>query len=107
MLDELCAMTGWQRSHARKALKAVLTPRVMRAPKPWTPRYRPKVVEVLVLCWAVLGAPAGKRLKAVIAELVGTLRRFGELAISDEVDELLVGMSAVTMDGGWPRRGRR
>jgi len=30
ILDELCATTGWHRSHARKALAAGLTPGVVR-----------------------------------------------------------------------------
>jgi hypothetical protein len=32
MLDELCEVTGWHRSHARKALGLALKPRVV---KPW------------------------------------------------------------------------
>ena len=28
ILDELCANTGWHRSHARKALKAALQPKI-------------------------------------------------------------------------------
>jgi hypothetical protein len=31
-----------------------------------------------------LGAPTGKRLAPVLGELVATLRRFGELDVSDE-----------------------
>ncbi len=36
ILDELCATTGWHRDHARKALRSVLRPRVVkqRAPRP-------------------------------------------------------------------------
>ena len=30
ILDELCATTGWHRSHARKALAAALKPRLVR-----------------------------------------------------------------------------
>ncbi len=39
ILDELCALTEWHRNHARKALTAALTPRIVRARKPKTPRY--------------------------------------------------------------------
>jgi len=52
----------------------------------------------LRFCWAVLGAPTGKRLAPVMAELVATLRRFGELVISDELAVALVRMSPATMD---------
>lgn len=31
ILDELCAMTGWHRNHARKALKNALRPNVIKA----------------------------------------------------------------------------
>jgi len=99
ILDELCATTGWHRSHARKALGAALRPRAVPAPRrPRTPRYGPEVVAALRFCWAVLGAPTGKRLAAVLATLVPTLRRFGELEISDEVAALLVAMSPATID---------
>jgi hypothetical protein len=38
ILDELCANTGWHRSHARKALKAALQPKsvTVRASRPVT-----------------------------------------------------------------------
>jgi Integrase core domain. len=52
----------------------------------------------LRFCWAVLGAPTGKRLAPVLAELVATLRRFGELVLTDETAALLVAMSAATID---------
>jgi len=98
ILDELCATTGWHRSHARKALAAALRPRVVRPRKPRTPRYSQEVVAALGFCWAVLGAPTGKRLAPVMGELVPTLRRFDELDISDQTAALLIGMSPATMD---------
>jgi hypothetical protein len=55
------------------------------------------VVVALRFCWAVLGAPTGKRLAPVLGELVATLRRFGELDVSDEVARALTSMSAATM----------
>ena len=99
ILDELCATTGWHRGHARKALGAALAPVLVRpARRPRTPRYGPDVVVALRFCWAVLGAPTGKRLAPVMAELVPTLRRFGELDIDDDVAAALLAMSAATMD---------
>jgi len=55
ILDELCATTGWHRNHALKALKAALTPKLVRPRAPRPPRYGPEVV-ALALCWAVLVA---------------------------------------------------
>src|SRR5664280_2502691 len=98
ILDELCATTGWHRSHARKALTAALKPKIVRPCKARTPRYGNDVVAALAFCWAVLGAPTGKRLAPIMGELVPTLRRFDELVITDESAALLVGMSPATMD---------
>ena len=99
ILDELCANTGWHRNHARKALGAALQPKVVtprRSPRP--PKYGPNVIAALTVCWAVLGMPAGKRLAPVLNELVAVLRQFGELIIDEETAELLVSMSAATID---------
>src|SRR5665811_656861 len=99
ILDELCATTKWHRSHARKALAAALKPKIVKpARKARTPTYDVNTVAALRFCWAVLGAPTGKRLAPVMGELVPTLRRFGELDVSDEVAAAVVAMSPATMD---------
>ena len=98
ILDELCATTGWHRSHARKALAAALMPKIVRPRKPREPRYGSDVITALAFCWAVLGAPTGKRLAPIMDELVPRLRRFRELVISDEVACALIAMSPATMD---------
>ena len=98
ILDELCAMTGWHRNHARKALGQGLRRNVVRTRRPRVPKYGAEVVASLRFCWAVLGAPTGKRLAPVMGELVATLRRFGELDVSDELADALVVMSPATMD---------
>lgn len=98
ILDELCATTGWHRNHARKALTAAAKPRVARRRAVRSPKYGPEVVAGLRFCWAVLGAPTGKRLAPMMGELVPTLRRFAELDVSDRTAAGLVGMSAATID---------
>ena len=98
ILDELCATTGWHRDHARKVLRSALTPRVVRPRAARKPVYGSEVVVALAFCWAVLGAPTGKRLAPAMADLVPRLRRFGELQISDGVATALTAMSAATMD---------
>lgn len=98
LLDELCATTGWHRNHARKALASALMPKVVRVRQPRAPKYGTDVVLALRFCWAVLGAPTGKRLAPVMGELVPTLRRFGELDVSDELAAALMVMSPATMD---------
>jgi hypothetical protein len=98
ILDELCATTGWHRNHARKALAAALTPRVVRERAMRAPKYGPEVVAALRFCWAVLGAPTDKRLAPMMGELVPTLRRFAELDVNDQTAAGLVAMSAATID---------
>ncbi|WP_327058407.1 hypothetical protein [Glaciihabitans sp. GrIS 2.15] len=56
--------TEWHRDYARVALRAALTLKVVK-------------------CWAVLRAPAGKRLAAMLSVLVPLLRRDDELDNSD------------------------
>ncbi len=98
ILDELCATTGWHRNHARKALKSALEPKIVTPRSPRPVKYGSKVMAALTVCWTVLGMPAGKRLAPMLGELVAVLRHFGELVIDDDTAELLVSMSAATID---------
>jgi Integrase core domain len=98
ILDELCANTGWHRSHARKALTAALQPKIVTARSPRPVKYGPEVIAALTVCWTVLGMPAGKRLAPMLGELVAVLRDFGELSIDEGTTALLVSMSAATID---------
>ena len=98
ILDELCAIMGWHRDHARKALKAALRPKLVTARRRRPPKYGSNVVAALVFCWATLGMPTGKRLAPMLSELVAILRRFGELDVDDDTAALLAGMSAATID---------
>jgi hypothetical protein len=98
ILDTVCGLTGYHRDYARRALRAALKPSPVRPRTPRTPKYDPKVVAALEKCWAVLNAPAGKRLAPMLAELVPLLRRHGELDLDDQAAELLVEMSAATID---------
>lgn len=98
ILDELCANTGWHRSHARKALAAALRPKIVTPRSPRPLKYGPEVIAALTVCWTVLGMPAGKRLAPMLTELVAVLRHFRELILTDETAALLVSMSAATID---------
>src|SRR3954454_22749872 len=98
ILDTVCGLTGYHRDYARRALRAALRPRPVRPRAARAPKYDPGVVAALGKCWAVLNAPAGKRLAPMLAELVPLLRRHGELDLGDATAALLVGMSAATID---------
>jgi hypothetical protein len=100
ILDELCAVTGWHRDHARKALRRALVPKSVGRNRKSPPRqvYGRDVIAALEVCWAVLGGPCGKRLAPFLPDLVDRLRACGELRIGADTRDVLVGMSAATID---------
>jgi hypothetical protein len=62
------------------------------------PKYGMPVKQALVRVWAIMGFPAGKRLAPFMGELVLALERHGEITLSSDVRELLLAMSAATID---------
>jgi hypothetical protein len=98
ILDELCALTGWNRDHARRALRqAREEPAPRKAPKRGR-RYGQDVLVPLRKIWATLDAPAGKRLAPFMAEAVEAMERAGELDLEPAVRERLLHVSAATID---------
>jgi hypothetical protein len=74
---------------------------MVRAVKPRAarrPRYSSRVVSGLEQCWQVARQPAGKRLAPMLTSLVPMLVRDGELDLTDAEADLLVQMSAATID---------
>jgi hypothetical protein len=107
MLDELCALTGWSRRHARRSLLDVFTvpAETPRRPRPRT--YDEQVLEPLRFVWATLNGPSGKRLAPFMAEAVAALERFGEIQLEDQVRSKLLRMSSATIDRALaPERAR-
>jgi hypothetical protein len=98
-LDELAELNGWHRDHARKALRqAAAGPRPPKPPRTPVSTYGPEVIEALRFIWAVQDGPTGKRLAPVMGLLVDSLRRHGELDITDVTASQLVAISAATID---------
>ena len=107
MLDELSALTGWTRRHARRALVQASTagPRPVSRPRPRI--YGPEVLGPLRFVWATLGGPAGKRLAPFMPEAIEALERHGEIDVSSEVRDKLCSISAATIDRALaPERAR-
>ncbi|MGH9169022.1 MAG: integrase, partial [Acidimicrobiia bacterium] len=99
VLDELGALTGWHRDHARKALRvAARGAEVPRRRPRRVPTYGEEVLAPVRKIWATLDAPAGKRLAPFMAEIVDVLERAGELRVDPEVKDKLLRISAATID---------
>lgn len=109
MLDELCALAGYNRSYAarllREGVRAPAPPRKRRRGR--RPQYGPELLAPLSKVWATLGGICGKRLAAVMARTVSALERHGELELTDEVRAQLLAMSAATIDRLLAARRRR
>jgi transposase InsO family protein len=104
ILDAVCAVTGWHRDHARKAIRTALADQARGGPRPRRPRepvrvYDDDAVALLTRCWAVLDGPTGKRLHPALPEVIVNLARHGHLDRVDTVviDQVLA-MSPATID---------
>ena len=98
MLDELCALTGWTRRHARRALSPAQDQVVERPRRPRARTYGPEVLEPLRRVWATLDGPTGKRLAPFMSQVVQAMERHGELRMDPEVRAKLLQVSAATID---------
>lgn len=100
MLDELCALTGYNRSYVARRLRAKARgePPRRRRRRGRTRTYGPDLLGPLCKVWATLGGLCGKRLAAAMARTLDALERHGELKIGDAQRAQLLGVSAATID---------
>lgn len=99
ILDEFCLLTGYNRSYAARALrKKDSSGKRGTSKKKRDKIYREDVFVPLRKIWAILDGICGKRLVAVLPEIVPRLESFGEIKLSDEAREKLLSISASTID---------
>ena len=99
MLDELCALTGYNRSYAARLLRT----RARGTPPPRRARLRPRtytseLLPALRKIWATLDRVCGKRLAAVMEPTIEALARHGEIELTSAQRELLTSASPATLD---------
>ena len=110
MLDEFCRTTGYNRCYARLVLRnhghrvSVAADRavvgdVEQKQQRLKPKvYDTKVGQALVQIWLLLDYLCGKRLVAILPEIVARLEQFGELRLEPETRQKLLQLSAATAD---------
>jgi hypothetical protein len=110
ILDEFCETTGYCRGYARFVLrnhgrqvwlggKRVIVGDVHQRRQRQKPRhYNEAVVQELVKLWELLNYSCGKRLVAIMPELITKLEQFKELRLTPSSKEKLLRISATTVD---------
>jgi hypothetical protein len=97
VLDEFVAVTECHRKHAIRLLTAA---RPIASIVPVCARriYDEAVREALIVLWEAADRICGKRLKAVLPELVSSLEQHGHLAFDPTVRQRVLAASAATID---------
>jgi Integrase core domain len=97
ILDELCAVTGWHRKHAVRALAihVAISPEARRQRRP---TYGATIRDALVALWEASDRICGKRLRVMIPTLLPSLERHGRLKLDLADRALVLGVSAATID---------
>ncbi|HJT67632.1 MAG TPA: DDE-type integrase/transposase/recombinase [Pyrinomonadaceae bacterium] len=110
ILNEFCETTGYCRGYARFVLrnhgrqvwlrgKRVIVGDMRERQQRQKPRYyNDEVVRELIKLWELLNYSCGKRLVAIMPELIVRLEQFGELRLNPNVREKLLRLSAATVD---------
>jgi hypothetical protein len=97
VLDEFVAVAGCHRKHAIRLL-TTSRPTSSSAPAVARRTYDEAVREALIVLWEAADRICGKRLKAVLPDLVASLEQHGHLALDATVRQRLLAASAATID---------
>jgi len=100
ILDELCAMTGWHRKHAVRAVRqhGTVAADEVRARRERRRTYRATIKDALTALWEASDRVCGKRLKVMIPALLPALERNGGLNLGNADRDCLLAVSAATID---------
>jgi hypothetical protein len=98
MLDELCALTGWNRSYAARRLRTAPRKRSGPETRGRKKTYTSEVLIPLRKVWASMKGACGKRIAAGKDDVLHALLRDGDLSCPEHVLALLRSMSAATID---------
>jgi hypothetical protein len=100
ILDELCAMTGWHRKHAVRALRRRETvgPGEVEATRKRRRRYGATIKDALTALWEASDRVCGKRLKVMIPTLLPALEQHGRLQLGQSDRDRVLAISAATID---------
>jgi hypothetical protein len=97
ILDELCAVTGWHRKHAIRALSSRESSALVR-PRQRRRTYGSLIRDVLIAFWEASDRLCGKRLVVMIPTLLPALERHGRLKLDSDQRALVLRASAATID---------
>lgn len=95
LLSEFCAVTGY---HRKAAVRLLRRPPAGKDRRGRSSRYGLPAVQALRKVWEASDRLCSKRLAPFIPELVAALERHGELTLDPGVRELVVKVSASTID---------
>jgi hypothetical protein len=100
ILEELCAMTGWHRKHAVRALRRneTVTADEAGAPRERRRAYGATIKDALTVLWEASDRVCGKRLKAMIPTVLPALERHGRLQLDTADRDRVLAVSAATID---------
>ena len=97
ILEEFVAVSGYCRKHSARLLHRDGRP-ARSEPRLTRRTYDDAVREALVVLWESSDRICGKRLKALIPMLVGSMEQHGHLSLDEEVRARLMKISAATID---------
>lgn len=98
ILDEFVAVTGFHRKHAIRVLCGRSRCESAGSPDVGRRVYDEAVKEALVVIWEASDRICGKRLKAIVPQLLDAMERHKHLALDTDVRRRLLAISPATID---------